>query len=681
MVEFTRDERFSQSAPTVRAADPARDRNNNVNHDVCAAMLKELSAPQTEAAMATDQTILLIAPAGTGKTKTMTARIAHMMATGVAPTRILACTYTNAAANELKDRLAPALRIPIEDLWLGTIHSIGLRIIRAHAKDLGLHKADSIVDEEQASQIVYRILRDMGHPSVDTPDEIVVARRALEFIGEAKSRMVAPKDAAELHANRDLHWAAGVSDDEIRIYKAYMDFLTMYDMIDYADMLYLPTRLLENDRRIGDLWKAKFDSVLVDEYQDLALSQIRLLRNLIDRSRTTLFAAADDDQCIYGWRGSDLSNTVEFARHWAGARIMQLTDNYRTPKTIFDHASKLIGHVSSRYEKSIATMQNPNAIVRVIEAPDAATEKERVLEAMVDGMRSFDVTPERVAVLCRSNRMCAQMATFLASSGIDVNLHEGLPLNTQPVSALVAWMQLATTADNPIMFDRMTRYPNRMISEGQIRDVEQRVQRRNETAENRIGPIAYMMDMDKRGKLPAGTGAKAFADNVRIVRNMLMPEDPKDAVSSPFAKVGELLGIAAAARASERSEDHAYGRFVQLLDEMVDQIGLEKTLSSLTSIDFNSGRKGVNVTTMHGAKGLEFDIVFAPGWEEGEFPNYKRQGDDQMDEERRVAYVTITRARLMLVVSWAMNRKKATRPSRFIREMGAASDEPQVDAA
>lgn len=673
MNQFVRDETFSQ-ATAPRSVDVRRDRNTNVNHDVCEQMIAELSEPQREAAMAEDTTILLLAPAGTGKTKTMTARIAHVFASGTAPDKVLACTYTTAAAKELKDRLAPAIRVPIEDLWLGTIHSIGLRIIRAHAKELGLSRADSIVDEEQAKQIIYRQLREISHHSVDTPDEQVVAKRALEFIETAKSRMISPEVAAELHEDRDLTWAAGVSEDEIKLYAAYTRFLQLYDMIDYSDMLYLPTKLLEQDDRIRNIWRSKFDAVLVDEYQDLSLAQIRLLRGLIDPGKTRLFVAADDDQCIYGWRGSDLASTVNFAQYWPNARIMHLTDNYRTPKSIFDHASKLIGHVSARFQKTIATMPNPKAIVRVIEAPDSTTEKERILEAMVDGMRSFNVDPERVAVLCRSNRLCDEMATYLAAHNIEVNLHEGLPINTQPVATLIAWMQLATPSDNPIMFDRMTHYPERLISEGKSREIEQRVQARIERTNERYGPISYMLELADQGRIQEGTGAARLVESVRQVRQIIAPAPGKKPVTSPFARIGELLGISAAARGSERAEDHAYGRFIRLADEMVEQIGLEKTLASLTSIDFNAGRKGVNITTMHGAKGLEFDIVFAPGWEEGEFPNYKRQTDEQMDEERRVAYVTITRARLMLVVSWAMNRRGSARPSRFIREMGAHED-------
>jgi superfamily I DNA/RNA helicase len=179
--------------------------------------------------------------------------------------------------------------------------------------------------------------------------------------------------------------------------------------------------------------------------------------------------------------------------------------------------------------------------------------------------------------------------------------------------------------------------------------------------------------MQNKNKISEGSGAHYFVTKVAEVREMLNPEKT---VSSPFARVGEHLGIKAVAMTSERPEDHAYQRFVMLADEMVEQIGLTKTLASLSSLDFNAGRKGVNVATMHSAKGLEFDVVFAPGWEEGEFPSRQRNNESTLDEERRLAYVTITRPKKMLVVSWSMSRKGQTKPSRFISEMEIYEDHP-----
>ena len=657
--------------------------NQNVDVQKCAEMLAELSPMQASAALATDQTILLIAPAGTGKTRTLTARGANLYASGMSPASVLICTYTNAAAQELKDRLSPVLRISVEDLWIGTIHSIGLRILRAHAQELGLTGADAIVDEEQGMQIVARILREIGHHCVDSPDEKVMIKRCLRFIEDAKNRQITPDAAVAAFRDHALGWANGIGEDEIRVYRLYAEFLKLYDMIDYNDMLFLTTNLLETNKEVGDRWRSKFSAILVDEYQDLSLSQIRLLKNLVNKETTSLFCAADDDQTIYQWRGSSLESTVKFERYWPRARIMQLTDNYRTPRSIFDTASRLISHVADRHDKKIRTRVNAKALVRVIAAPDPATEKQQILEAMIDGMQSFGVAPERVAVLCRTNKLCQEMATFLAANGIQVNMHEGLPLNTQPVATLIAWMQLSTRADNPIMFERAALYPDPMLNQGLIREIEQRVQKRNHDSaafnedlrrsgnggepRRLIGPIGYMLDMDDKGKIPDGAPSKRFVTLIRQVREML---DPKATLSSPFARIGDHVGIKAAVAVSERAEDHAYTRFVTLADEMVEQIGLEKTLASLTSLDFNAGRAGVNITTMHGAKGLEYDLVFAPGWEEGEFPSRQRDGEDSIDEERRLAYVTITRAMQMLVISWSMSRKGQSRPSRFIAEMG-----------
>jgi len=676
---FTNDDTFATKVEN-QTNNATSDAGANVDPEKCAAMMKELSPAQMAAALAEDRTILLIAPAGTGKTKTLTARVANMYASGVSPSRVLTCTYTNAAAQELKDRLTPALRIPIEDLWIGTLHSIGLRILRQHAQELGLTGADAIVDGEQGMQIIYRILGEMNHNAVNTPDERNVAKRTLAFIEEAKTRLVTPDEAADLFEHRGLEWAAGIGGDEIEIYRRYTQFLRLYDMIDYNDMLSMTTMLLENNAEVGAIWRGKFDSILVDEYQDLSMLQIRLLKNLVDREQTKLFCAADDDQTIYQWRGSSLESTVRFSKYWPDTHVMHLTDNYRTPKEIFDKASKLIRHVADRHDKKIRTKSDSKALVRIIEAPDPATEKQLMLEVMLDAMKTYGSKPEDVAVLCRTNKSCQEVATYLAANGMEVNMHEGLPLNTQPVAALIAWMQISSRADNPLMFERMVRYPDQLLDQGMIRQVEQRVQKRNEGPGARIGPVGYMLDMEAKGKIPDGSGAKRFVTMVAEVRSMLSPEKK---LSSPFARVGDYIGIKSAAMTSERAEDHAYARFVMLADEMVEQIGLSKTLASLTSLDFNAGRKGVNVATMHSAKGLEFDIVFAPGWEEGEFPSRQRENEGSIDEERRLAYVTITRPKKMLIVSWSMSRKGQARPSRFIAEMDVLAEAPHVfhDAA
>lgn len=669
--DFEEDEEFSSKPENNQVSH--EDGGANVDLDKCEALMKELSALQMTAALAEEDTVLLLAPAGTGKTKTLTARVARMFANGTMPNRVLSCTYTNAAAQELKDRLSPVLRVPIEDLWIGTLHSIGLRILREHASDMGLTGADAILNEEDQIQIVYRILGEMGHHSVNTPDEKIVAKRTLLFIEEAKTRLVTPRDAEDAYHHNNLSWAAGIGGDEIEIYRRYQEFLRLYDMIDYNDMLSMTTRLLENNKAVGKMWKAKFDAILVDEYQDLSMLQIRLLKNLVDIGRTKLFCAADDDQTIYQWRGSSLESTVRFEQYWPNTRIIHLTDNYRTPREIFSRAAKVIKHVSARHDKTVKTRRDPKALVRVIEAADAATEKQLMLEAMLDAMRAYDAKPEDVAILCRTNKLAQEFATFLSANGLQVNMREGLPLNTKPVAALVSWLHLATNADNPLMFERMVQYPNPLLDQGKIREVEQRVQARNSASKDKqIGPVGYMLELDKKGKLGQGTGAKNFIEMVKEVQGMISGENN---VSSPFARIGDLTGIKNAAITSERSEDHAYTRFVMLADEMVEQIGLKKTLASLNSLDFNSGQKGVNIATMHGAKGLEFDIVFAPGWEEGEFPSRKSDKEGKIDEERRLAYVTITRPKKMLVVSYAMSRKGQAKPSRFIREMEASQSE------
>ena len=680
--EFISDDTFSTNAP--KPVDAGTAGKDVVNVDLVEAMMKSLNADQLDAVNETSQNVLLLAPAGTGKTRVMTARYLKLLSEGADPERVLSCTFTNAAARELIERLEPVVKIRAEDLWVGTTHSIGLRIIRYHAGALGLANVDTIIDTEQQREIILRLMREQQHPMANSPDEQNKAKRILEHIEKAKIHLHSPREMLAAKHAGDLDYAHGIGEEDIAIYDAYEVYKVAYDMIDYNDMLYLPTRLLEGDRSIRTTWQSKFDHIMVDEYQDLSSAQIRMLRNLVDTEKTSFFAAADDDQSIYGWRGSSLEGTMEFRRFWPGAKVSYLLNNYRTPKPIFDKASSLIRHNANRHPKDVRTRPDDTAFVKIIEQYDSKAEKEAVHLALMEGIKRFDVPLEKVAVLCRSNKICQEYASYLASQGLPVNLHESLNLGAQPIRALVSWMQLATAADNPLMFQRLATYPEPFFNESQIVDIEARVarqQRRNQEALakaraedadaklERTGPIGYLKNMVEKGGAQKNGAAANLIAKVDEIRAYL--ENPPEA---PFSRVADKLGIIARARQSERTEDHQISDFIRLADEMAGQIGLAKTLASLTSLDFNAGRKGINVATMHGAKGLEYEIVALPGWQDGDFPSYQRKDPKEIEEERRVAYVAITRARKMLIISWSGSGNRPARPSTFLHEAGLIED-------
>ena len=676
--EFIDNDKFSEAAPMPTATSSAG--RNIVNVKLVDSMMKSLNSDQLDAVNETSQNVLLLAPAGTGKTRVMTARYLRLLSNGTDPERVLSCTFTNAAARELIERLEPVVKVHPEDLWVGTTHSVGLRIIRYHASTLGLANVDTIIDTEQQREIILRLMREQQHPMANSPDEQNKAKRILENIEKAKIHLHSPREMMEAKHSGDLDYASGIGEEDISIYAAYESYKISYDMIDYNDMLYLPIKLLESDKTIQNLWKSKFDHVMVDEYQDLSSAQIRMLRNLVDSDRTSFFAAADDDQSIYGWRGSSLEGTMEFRRFWPGAKINYLLNNYRTPEPIFDKASSLIRHNTNRHSKGVRTRPDNTAFVKIIEQYDAKGEKESIHMALMEGIKRFDVPLEKVAVLCRSNKICQEYASYLASQGLPVNLHESINLGAQPIRALISWMQLATTADNPLMFQRLATYPEPFLNESQIIDIEARVarqQRRNkeelikaktndkDAKLNRTGPIAYLRKMVENGVSQKNGDADRLIKKVDEIREYL-----DTAPEAPFSRVSDKLGIIAKARQSEKTEDHQISDFIRLADEMASQIGFSKTLASLTSLDFNTGRKGINVATMHGAKGLEYEIVALPGWQEGEFPNYQRKNPQEIEEERRVAYVAITRARKMLVISWSGSKNRPSRPSMFVHEAG-----------
>ncbi len=628
-------------------------------------MMADLSDEQRLAAMSPAHNVLLLAPAGTGKTRVMTTRYLHLAHEGSRLERLLMCTFTNSAASELLDRVTPAIYADAEDLWVGTTHSIGLRIIREHAGELGLFKVDTIIDQAQQEDIVSRLMHEFGHPMSETPNQKATIARILDFIEQAKDAVKSPEEAVDAVDAGIADWARGVSFEDAQIYTQYEAFKSAYDLVDYNDMLYMPTRLIENNPEIAKIWHAMFDHVLVDEYQDLSRAQLRLLKAITGQGddAAAFYAAADDDQSIYGWRGSDVRATIEFEKEWPNAHILHIRDNYRTPRAIFSHASKLIRHNADRFNKSIRTASDPDAMVRVIQKHDETAEKAAVLENILEGCKRFNIPHERVAVLCRSNRMCHEFASFFASHDVPVNLHESIQLSAEPIRALVSWMQLATAADNPLMYEKIATYPHRYLPEAAWFDHSARLQRHHNKNPKgpKFGPIALLLEMHEREKTTSGSAA--LAEKILEVRTFLESEP-----TAPFAALSEFLGIGQIVAASTKTEDHQLPAFLRLADEMVGQIGLKKTLSSLTQLDLNAGREGINIATMHSAKGLEFDLVALPGWEEGEFPSSQRRSPQDIAEERRLAYVAITRARKMLVVSYSGRDGRQRRPSRFLTE-------------
>jgi DNA helicase-2/ATP-dependent DNA helicase PcrA len=414
-----------------------------------------------------------------------------------------------------------------------------------------------------------------------------------------------------------------------------------------------------------------FDYVMVDEYQDLSRMQIRLLKNIVGSGPKSarFYAAADDDQVIYGWRGSDVRATIDFDRHWKDPEIIQIRDNYRTPRAIFGHAAKLIRHNSERHNKSIRTAIDPDAMIKTIDRQTEAEEREAVMETIIAGHQRFDVPFERIAVLCRSNRQCQEYASYLSSKGLKVNLHESIKLGARPIKALIAWMYLSTKADNPLMYETIAAYPERYLPEAALIDHSARLQkRRNRNPDEKIGPVELLLEMHRNGKVMSGS--KALAEKIIEVREFLATNP-----ANPFAALSTKLGITEMAASSTEADDHQLPSFLRLADDMVAEIGLKGTLGSLTQLDLNAGKEGINVATMHGAKGLEYDIVALPGWEESEFPSYQRKTEQEISEERRLAYVAITRAKKMLIVSWSGKNGRGRKPSRFLVESGII--EPQ----
>lgn len=658
--DFEDDENFNNKTPKK---EPSNKNKTSIDIDKINEIIGTLSPDQYSAATYTKSNALLIAPAGTGKTRTMTSRYLYLASQNIPLNRIVMCTFTNAAANELINRVKEAVNEDFENLWIGTTHSIGLKIIRHNSKLLGFSNVDTILDREQQEEIIKNMMKNHNHPANETPNEINSIIRILKFIENSKENLKSPEAAISDYNENNLNWGVVSAYEDLIIYKAYEDFKKSYDMLDYNDMLYIPTKLIESNENVKSEWRNMFDHIMVDEYQDLSKTQIRLLKNIIKPGSTIFYAAADDDQSIYSWRGSDIKATIDFKKYWNNAEIILLRDNYRTPRSIYSHASKLIINNSERHDKDVRTRSDPKAMIRVFPKDSKTEEKEAIVENIKKAVKTFEIEYSNVAILCRSNKECQEFATYLSSKDIPINLHESLKLSAAPIRSLITWMQLSTKADNPLMYNRMGTYPIAYLSESAFFDHEMRLNKERSKNNNKIGPVQFLLSMHQKGKTISNT--KEFAEKIIEVKEFI-----KNNQISPFAKLCSFLNIDKIAAESNNPDDHQITAFLKLADDMVEEIGLNKTLSSLTQLDLNAGKEGVNIATMHGAKGLEFEVVALPGWEEGQFPNNMKKSKENISEERRLAYVAITRAKKMLIITWSGNNGSSKKPSKFIVESG-----------
>ena len=627
-------------------------------------LLDDLNPKQREAALATEGPVLVLAGAGTGKTRAVTYRIAQLIESGVPGEAILAVTFTNKAADEMRERVATLLLRsgkPFADPWIYTFHAFCARLLRREAPRLGLPRDFAIYDDDDQIAAVKRALEQLGvSDSSDRP------RALLERISSAKNHGETPDAAAD---------AAG--DDRARafarIYAAYEGVLRRAGALDFDDLLLRAVQVLAESSEARAAWSSRFRYLLVDEYQDTNRAQFDLLRLLLNPDRN-LFVVGDEDQSIYRWRGADVGNILRFAENFPGAQVIRLEQNYRSTQNILDAAAGVVQKNQNRLGKTLEATRGAGQLLAFYEARDAKAEAEFVAERIA-ALLAED-SSVHAAVLYRTNAQSRAFEEALLWRSIRYRMLGGFSFYQRAeVKDVLAYVRLAIRPDDDVALLRVLNTPPRGIGKVTLDALRGLAHERGvslwaasaELAENSTG---------QRSAAPL----RGFRELIEQLReDLALP--PKDFLARVIDRTGYLDMLSQ----RDSTEDSARADNVrELLAAVADGAERGETLTDfleraalVSDADNFDSRATVTLLTLHSAKGLEFEHVFLTGLEEGVFPHSRSANHpEEIEEERRLCYVGMTRARDTLTLTRAIYRRiygnerlEGSQPSRFLAEI------------
>ena len=630
-----------------------------------------LNPQQREAVACVDRPMLVLAGAGSGKTRVIVEKIAHLVAIGAMPARrIAAITFTNKAAREMRERVARRIRgDAAEGLLVCTFHALGLRILQAEHAKLGLRRGFSVFDAEDSAAQLKDLL-----PAGSKPDAIEAVK---SLVSRAKNAGLSPEQAAAAAGSAREREAA-------TLYAAYQARLAAFNAVDFDDLIRLPVQLLESDPEAVAGWRERIGYLLVDECQDTNDAQYRLLKAIAGPGgRFT--CVGDDDQSIYAWRGANPDNLLQLAVDYPSLKVVKLEQNYRCSNRVLRAANALIAHNPHEHPKSLWSDNADGERIRVWECRDAAHEAEKVAD-QVHFLHTTRAAPwSDFCILFRGNHQSRALEKALQLLRVPYHLTGGTAfLDRGEVKDAMAWLRLVANPDDDAAFLRAVASPSRGVGGTTLAKLAELAQHAHMPLARAAESIALLK------QLPARSG-NALQEFTGIVRG-LRAEAAKLAPAELVRKLNERSGLLAMLRAQCKDEAQFQARR-RNLDELADWFDggrnagpgdLAAALALLSHADKGDAGNQVRLMSLHAAKGLEFRFVFIVGVEDGTLPHEASLEEGRLDEERRLLYVGITRAKEALWLSHAREAQKwgdrlRLSPSRFIDELPAA--ELQRDGA
>jgi len=649
--------------PSLPEAAPHRSISERARAAAMPDYLAHLNPEQRQAVEALEGPVLVLAGAGTGKTRVLTTRIAHILATGRAWGReILAVTFTNKAAREMKDRIAALVGGAVEAMpWLGTFHSIGVKILRRHAELVGLKSGFTILDPDDQLRLLKQVIEAEGLDKDRWP-----ARQLAGLIDDWKNRGLTPE---KVPAGEGFAFAGGKG---AKLYAAYQRRLKELNAADFGDLLLETLRLfLENPDVLAD-YHRRFRYILVDEYQDTNIAQYLWLR-LLAQGSPNICCVGDDDQSIYGWRGAEVDNILRFELDFPGARIIRLERNYRSTGHILSAASGLIAANKGRLGKTLFTDGEAGEKVSVMGVWDDE-EEARAIVRDIEELRKDGHRLNQIAILVRASFQMRAFEDRFVTTGVPYRVIGGPRFYERAeVKDALAYLEVTHNPANDLKFERIVNVPKRGLGDTSVERIHALARARGVPLYRAAREIVETEEL-------GGKARKSLSDLVNAFERWrsLVP-------SMRHTELAELIldesGYTAHWQADKSPQ--AQSR-LENLKELVRFMHQFETLESFLEhvslvMDAEQGDDGdrVSLMTLHAAKGLEFDTVFLPGWEEGLFPHQRaldESGEKGLEEERRLAYVGLTRARRRARVSFAQNRRtrglfQSAIPSRFVDEL------------
>ena len=644
---------------------------NNINYEEIN-LFKRLNEPQNIAVFHNEGPVLVLAGAGTGKTGVLTTRLIRLlMEKRALPGEILSVTFTNKAANEMKERISSQIGDLSTGLkWLGTFHSIGAQILRFHPQKINLDTNFIILDTDDQLRLLKQVIKD---ENID--DKRWPAKQLLNLIDKWKNKGLYPEN---ISSNDGDYYANGKGH---HLYKIYQDRLKYFNAADFGDLILECIRLFENNPDILESYQKRFKFILVDEYQDTNVSQYKLLK-LLSGKYKNICCVGDDDQSIYSWRGAEISNILRFEKDFPNAKVIRLEENYRSTGHILTAASKLIENNESRLGKTLWTNSGQGEKI-IIKSVWDGEEEARQITSELEKLSLKNYNLDETAILVRASFQMREFEDRFISVGLPYKVIGGPRFyERKEIRDVNAYLRIALQPNDSLALERIINTPKRGIGETTVKKIRDRSKQNNLPM---IDSIKELID-EKAFKGKAENSLKKLVGLI-FHWNKLINEEDKIDIAEIIVEDSGYLDMLRNDKSltAEGRVDNVYELF-RSLEPFENIKAYLEHISLVMEIDNNQFGKKVSLMTLHAAKGLEFDYIFLPGWEEGVFPNQRaidEGGIESLEEERRLAYVGVTRAKKKASIYYSANRRMHNQwissiPSRFVSELPEENTETDL---